>query len=146
LKKPASKRANLPRRVDFARSFLRDWDRLSRSGRYDMRRLKEAMLLLAANDTPLRPEWKDHPLKGNWSGHHECHGGGSKAASGGSRAATIGGDFLLIYYIDEAAGPGGTLVFVRAGTHGELFREQERPHRPRHPGLDPGSSLTSYSH
>lgn len=109
LKKPlANKRTRLPRRVDFAKSFLRDWDRLSRSGRYDMRRLKEAMLLLAANDEPLGPEWKDHPLKGNWSGHRECH---------------AGGDFLLVYYIDEAAGPSGTLVLVRAGAHSELFRE-----------------------
>ena len=41
LKKPAaSKRSNLPRRVDYAREFLKDWERLSRSGRYDMKRLK----------------------------------------------------------------------------------------------------------
>ena len=45
-----------------------------------MRRLKEAMLLLIANDGPLGPEWLDHPLVGDWEGHRECH---------------IGGDFLL---------------------------------------------------
>lgn len=87
---------------------MKDWDRLSRSGRYDMHRLKQVMLLLAANDAPLGPEWKDHPLKGDWSGHRECH---------------VGGDFLLIYYVEEAAGPSGTLVFVRAGTHADLFKE-----------------------
>ena len=33
LKKPAaSKRTNLPRRVDYAREFLKDWARLSHSG------------------------------------------------------------------------------------------------------------------
>jgi addiction module RelE/StbE family toxin len=51
-------------------------------GRYDLKRLKEAMLLLIGNDAPLGPEWLDHPLKGDWADHRECH---------------IGGDFLLIY-------------------------------------------------
>jgi mRNA interferase YafQ len=73
-----------------------------------MNSLKEAMLLLIANDAPLGPEWLDHPLKGDWASHRECH---------------IGGDFLLIYRIDEAAGKGGSIVFVRAGTHADLFNE-----------------------
>ena len=103
----AAKRAPHPRTCDFAKAFSKDWDRLSRSGRYDMNRLKQAMLLLIAGDAPLPPEWKDHPLKGEWNGARECH---------------IGGDFLLIYRLDESAGPGGSVVFVRAGTHSELFR------------------------
>lgn len=73
-----------------------------------MRLLKEGMLLLIADDAPLGPEWKDHSLKGRWTGHRECH---------------VGGDFLLIYYVEETAGPSGTIVFVRTGTHSELFRE-----------------------
>jgi hypothetical protein len=40
-------------------AFLKDWERLSRSGRYDLKRLKEVMLLLIANDSPLGPEWLD---------------------------------------------------------------------------------------
>jgi mRNA interferase YafQ len=103
----ASKRAAHPRACDFAKAFSKDWDRLSRSGRYDMNRLKQVMLMLIAGDAPLGPEWKDHPLKGEWSGARECH---------------IGGDFLLIYRLDESAGRGGSIVFVRAGTHSELFR------------------------
>jgi mRNA interferase YafQ len=99
----ASKRATLPRVSDYAKSFLKDWERLSRSGRYDMSRLKGAMLLLIANDAPLGPEWLDHPLKGDWADHRECH---------------IGGDFLLIYQVE-----GGAINFVRAGTHAELFNE-----------------------
>ena len=44
-KKPASsKRAPLPRASDYTKTFLKDWERLSRSGRYDLKRLKEAML------------------------------------------------------------------------------------------------------
>ena len=57
-KKPASrKRAAPPRACDYTKTFLKDWERLSRSGRYDLKRLKEAMLLLIANDAPLGPEW-----------------------------------------------------------------------------------------
>lgn len=100
-----SKRAPLPRAADYAKSFLKDWERLSRSGRYDMNRLKEAMLLLIANEGPLRPEWLDHPLGGDWQGYRECH---------------IGGDFLLLYKLDDRTTP-GLLVFVRAGTHADLF-------------------------
>src|SRR5271167_3933863 len=103
----ASKRATPPRASDYARSFLKDWERLSRSGRYDMHRLKEAMLLLIANEAPLGPEWLDHPLKGEWEGHRECH---------------VGGDFLLACKVDDGRAP-GLVVFVRAGTHSQLFRE-----------------------
>jgi mRNA interferase YafQ len=108
LKKPAtSKRAAPPRESSYTRAFLKDWERLSRSGRFDMRRLKEAMLLLIANEGPLGPEWLDHPLKGDWEGHHECH---------------IGGDFLLAYKVDSG-GRSETIVFVSAGTHADLFDE-----------------------
>ena len=62
-------------------------------------------MLLIANDGPLGPEWLDHPLSGEWAGHRECH---------------IGGDFLLAYKLDESAKP-GLIVFVRAGTHADLF-------------------------
>ena len=103
-KKPAkTKRASLPRAADFSKAFHKDWERLGRSGRFDLKRLEEVMLLLIANDVALGPEWFDHPLKGDWADHRECH---------------IGGDFLLIYRLD-----GNAIIFVRAGTHSELFEE-----------------------
>ncbi len=102
------KRAPFPRQADYAKSFLKDWERLSRSGRYYMHRLKEAMLLLIANDAPLGRERKDHPLKGERASCRECH---------------VGGDFLLIYRADDAIGRNGGIVFIRAGTHSELFQE-----------------------
>ncbi len=61
------------------------------------------MLLLVANDGALGSEWLDHPLRGDWADHRECH---------------IGGDFLLIYHID-----GNAINFVRTGTHAELFND-----------------------
>ncbi|MBK9573577.1 MAG: type II toxin-antitoxin system YafQ family toxin [Rhodoferax sp.] len=100
-----SKRASLLRAADYARSFLKDWQRLSRSGRYDMYRLKEVMLSLVSNDGPLGAEWLDHALGGEWVGHRECH---------------VGGDFLLLYRLDDD-GKHGLVVFVRTGTHAELF-------------------------
>jgi len=100
-KTAASKRAVLPRAADYAKAFLKDWQHLSHSGRFDMVRLKQAMLLLIANDAPLGPEWLDHSLKGEWDDHRECY---------------IGGDFLLIYQVDAH-----WINFVRSGTHSELF-------------------------
>ena len=96
-----SKRSALPRSCDFTKLFVKDWERLNKSGRFNMKLLKTAILHLVANDTPLGPEWLDHPLKGEWSDHRECH---------------IGGDFLLIYQLD-----GNCVRFTRAGTHSELF-------------------------
>jgi len=101
----ASKRATLPRAVDYAKSFLTDWERITRAGRYDMNRLKEVMLLLIANNEQLGPEWLDHPLGGDWVGHRECH---------------VGGDFLLAYKLDNNP-KHGLIVFVRTGTHADLF-------------------------
>ncbi|MHA6911337.1 type II toxin-antitoxin system mRNA interferase toxin, RelE/StbE family [Ralstonia pseudosolanacearum] len=68
----SSKRATPPRASDYTKTFLKGWERLSRSGRYDLKRLKEAMLHLIANDAPLGPEWLDHPPKGDWADHREC--------------------------------------------------------------------------
>jgi mRNA interferase YafQ len=102
------RRAAHPRACDYAKAFSKDWARLARAGRNDLGALKEAILLLIANDAPLSPEWKDHPLKGEWANCRECH---------------VGGDFLLIYRLDERAGKAGAIVFIRAGTHSDLFSE-----------------------
>ena len=102
---PGNKRAALPRASDYSKTFRKDWERLSHSGRFDMRRLKAVMLLLIANDGPLGPEWQDHALTGDWVTYRECH---------------IGGDFLLIYRLDGKA-PHEVVIFVRAGTHADLF-------------------------
>lgn len=99
------KRSKLPRASDYTRQFRADWDAANRSGRYDMARVKQAMLELIAHDGPLGAEWLDHPLKGDWSGYRECH---------------IGGDFLMIYQLSGTE-PKEQIVFVRLGTHAALF-------------------------
>jgi mRNA interferase YafQ len=102
------KRARQPRAANYAKAFSKDWERLSATGRFDMRKLKSVMWLLIANDGPLGPEWRDHPLRGDWAGYRECH---------------VGGDCLLIYQIDDKAGRSGGIVFERLGTHADLFNE-----------------------
>jgi mRNA interferase YafQ len=52
---------------------------------------------------PLGAVHRDHPLKGEWAGHRECH---------------ILADWLLIYRID-----GDEIIFERTGSHADLFDE-----------------------
>lgn len=49
----------------------------------------------------LPPKNKDHILKGNYAGRHECH---------------ISPDWLLIYRVD-----GNEIYLDRTGTHADLF-------------------------
>lgn len=66
-----------------------------------MNSLKAVMLHLIANEGPLLAERKDHALQGDYVDHRECH---------------IGGDFLLVYKLNDAgkrlsvilSGPGPT--------------------------------------
>lgn len=109
-KKAAStKRASLPRASDHTKKFIKDRARLSEFGRYDMKRLKEVMLMLIGNESPLGPEWFDHPLKGEWVDHRECH---------------IGGDCLLVYQL-HSSGTNEILSFVRAGSHAVFLNDGE---------------------
>jgi mRNA-degrading endonuclease YafQ of YafQ-DinJ toxin-antitoxin module len=58
--------ANLPRKSDFTKEFEKDWRGLQHTG-INLADIKGLMTLLVANEGPLPPEWKDHPLKGPWS-------------------------------------------------------------------------------
>ncbi len=101
-----SKRTNPPREFTRTKEFHKDWQRLAHSGRYNLNSLKEIMLLLIDNAAPLSAEYLYHSLTGKWLSHRECH---------------IDADFLLIYKIDDS-GKDGRIVFVRTGTHTELFK------------------------
>ena len=100
-----SKRTNPPRDSRKSDVFLKDWEKLSHSGKHDMNVLKEAMMLLIANDAPLPAEWRDHKLKGQYEGSRECH---------------VKGDLLLVYRVSEDDYE-DLITFVRTGTHSELF-------------------------
>jgi mRNA interferase YafQ len=104
-KSTSEKRASPLRDTEQTKQFLKDWERLSRSGRYDMNRLRAVMLLLVSG-YPLPAEYNDHELKGEWQDHRDCH---------------IGGDFLLIYQIVNI-GKIQKVIFTRIGTHADLFR------------------------
>ena len=102
IKKPSkAKRALLPRKSDHTKQFDKDWEKLTHSGKQDMQRLKQAMMLVIANEGALPEEWLDHELQGEWADHRECH---------------AKGDLLLIYRLES-----DSVIFVRAGTHSELF-------------------------
>lgn len=100
-KEKNEKRVDPPKRVDSTAQFQKDWAEIKRAGRQDLSRAKAGMMLLVANDAPMPPEYKDHPLKGQWSKYREFH---------------AGGDLLVVYRVD-----GDLVDFVRIGTHTELF-------------------------
>ncbi len=102
----AAKRAIIPRDARRTKDFLTDWERLNRSGRFDMMLLKAVMMQLIENETGLPPERKDHSLEGSWKGFRDCH---------------VHGDFLLIYRLD-GKGDKETITFARVGTHADLFK------------------------
>ena len=87
------------KRVRTTAQFERDVKRALRRGK-DGNKLAEVIALLIA-DQPLPPKVRDHPLKGEWAHHRDCH---------------IEPDWILIYEVES------TLVtLVRTGTHADLF-------------------------
>ena len=79
--------------------FHRDVKRAQKRGK-DMVKRKALLATLIA-EQPLAPQYKDHPLKNNWSGYRDAH---------------LEPDWLLIYCID-----GNVVRFERTGTHADIF-------------------------
>ena len=82
--------------------FKKDVKRADKRGK-DMAQLK-AVLELLIDGGPLPPEYKDHPLRGNFAGSRDCR---------------IEPDWVLIYTLTEN---GSHVCFERTGTHSDLFR------------------------
>lgn len=97
-----SKRAPLPYRSDYTKTFVKAWDRYNKAGRRDMHATAEIMSLVLSGN-PIPSEHSDHPLTGDMQGFRELH---------------IGGDYLLVYRIDDKK---HLVVFTDLGTHAELF-------------------------
>ncbi len=87
------------RKVFYSGQFKRDIRRQERRGK-DMEKFRAITRLLIAGEA-LPARYKDHPLKGVWTGYRDAH---------------IEPDWVLIYKID-----GDTVRFERNGTHADLF-------------------------
>ena len=82
--------------------FKKDVKRADKRGK-DLARLKTVIdLLIDGNALP--PEYKDHPLRGNFAGSRDCH---------------VEPDWVLIYTLTEN---NSHVCFERTGTHSDLFR------------------------
>ena len=87
--------------IKYQSAFKRDYKRIKKRG-YDTR-LLERVITILADGQPLPPEYRDHPLSGDYIGCRECH---------------IAPDWLLVYEIIERD---LLLYLTRTGTHSDLF-------------------------
>jgi mRNA interferase YafQ len=81
------------------RKFKKDYKKAQKSGK-NIKKLEKIMEDLCA-ERPLTAKNKDHQLYQNWAGYRECH---------------IEPNWLLIYRYEP-----GEVIFVRTGSHSELF-------------------------
>lgn len=88
-------------KVRYHNKFKKDFKTIQKRG-YDITELTRVVEFLC-NEVPLPAKYKDHILKGEYAGFHECH---------------IKPDWLLIYDISEDT---ITLTLTRTGTHSDLF-------------------------
>ena len=87
--------------VKYTSRFKKDYKLLKKRG-YDMDKLLDVVDMLREG-RELPTEYKDHPLRGDYVGHRDCH---------------IEPDWVLIYFKSES-----TLVLslTRTGTHSDVF-------------------------
>lgn len=87
------------RSARYTGQFKRDVKLAKKSGK-DMSKLRQVIGLLL-DGSPLPPELRDHPLKGEWKLSRDCH---------------IEPDWILIYSIE-----GDVACFERTGSHADIF-------------------------
>lgn len=90
------------RTISRTTQFKKDVKLANKRGK-DLNKLKAVLDLLIAGDE-LPPQYKDHPLRGNFAGSRDCH---------------IEPDWLLIYTLAENS---SHVRFECTGTHSDLFR------------------------
>ena len=93
----------MPRTIRRLPAFERDYRREKRgaTGPQIISRIAHRLTLLL-DDQPLPARYRDHPLRGEWADHRDCH---------------IRPDLILIYRKPDA----DRLELVRLGSHSELF-------------------------
>lgn len=89
--------------IERTSQFKKDFKLAEKQG-LDMDELKKVVEMLA-DGQELPEKYRDHPLKGDYKGHRECH---------------IEPDWLLIYKKTESV---LVLSLVRTGSHSRLFKE-----------------------
>ena len=88
-------------KVRYSAKFKKDFKAIVKRG-YDITLFEDVVGLLR-EEKPLSEKYCDHPLKGEYMGHRECH---------------ISPDWLLIYKVENDM---VTLSLTRTGTHSDLF-------------------------
>lgn len=88
-------------KVRYSARFKKDFKVILKRG-YNISLFEEVLSILRREE-PLPEKYKDHALKGDFSGHRECH---------------IEPDRLLIYKVENDM---LTLTLTRTGTHSDLF-------------------------
>ncbi|HLG18692.1 MAG TPA: type II toxin-antitoxin system YafQ family toxin [Bdellovibrionota bacterium] len=84
-------------KIEWSRRFKKDYEKLLESRPKIRSEIEEVVRLLASGE-PLPPEYRDHPLKGIFKNHRDCH---------------VRGDLVLIYRIENDS----VLTLYRLGTH-----------------------------
>ena len=88
--------------LEFTNQFLKDL-KLARKRQFNEKKLNDVIKILISGKK-LPSKYKEHKLKGNFSGLFECH---------------INPDWLLIYSKDHSI---KLITLVRTGTHSDLFK------------------------
>ena len=88
-------------KVRYTAKFKKDLKLILKRG-YDPKLFEEVLFLLREGK-PLAEKYKDHPLRGIYTGHRECH---------------LTPDWLLIYKTENDL---LTLSLTKTGTHSDLF-------------------------
>ena len=86
--------------IEYTNAFKSDIRKIVRRG-YDFTNLLDVVVMLAKNERPFPPKYRDHALQGEWAKFRELH---------------IEPDWLLAYYVED-----NTCFLARTGTHSELF-------------------------
>ena len=91
----------MSRDIAWTTQFKRDY-KLAMKRNWDISLLDECIRMIATG-VELPPKFRDHDLRGKWTGHRECH---------------VQPDWLLVYRTD---GNDLILVLSRTGSHSDLF-------------------------
>lgn len=87
--------------LEITGQFKRDYKREKAGQHKDLDEIFKEVADMLVRKTPLPLANKDHPLKGEWKGHRDCH---------------LKPDLVLIYKKTKTA-----IQLVRVGSHSEIF-------------------------